>query len=163
QGQCERPGRLVPDLPVWLDNLVCQLLEKKPEHRPVDAAMVGKVLGTIQEKIEAQQSARVEAAKARLMDRPRGHRDPDEEDREAARVVAGRRKRKRKGKPWYERAWLKAVGLLVVLAIVIGCIVIVLQPPSQEKLYKEAEKLMTSGSEDDVEKAIDGPIKRYMK
>src|SRR5262249_46215520 len=27
QGTFERPSRLVPDLPVWLDNLVCQLLE----------------------------------------------------------------------------------------------------------------------------------------
>jgi len=32
------------DIPVWLDNLVCQLLEKKPEHRPFDAVMVAKVL-----------------------------------------------------------------------------------------------------------------------
>ena len=27
----ERPSRLVMDIPAWLDTLVCQLLEKKPE------------------------------------------------------------------------------------------------------------------------------------
>src|SRR5262245_66510108 len=94
-GAFERPGRMVPDLPVWLDNLVCQLLEKKPEHRPVDAAMVSMVLNTIQEKVEAQQSVGAEAAKARLKDRLPGQRgNPDEEDREAARALASGSRRR---------------------------------------------------------------------
>ena len=37
QGTFERPSRLVLDLPVWMDTLICQLLEKKPEQRPFDA------------------------------------------------------------------------------------------------------------------------------
>ena len=32
KGTFERPARLVLDVPVWLDTLICQLLEKKPEH-----------------------------------------------------------------------------------------------------------------------------------
>src|SRR5262249_17482564 len=54
QGTFERPSRLVLDIPVWLDNLICQLLEKKPEHRPINAGMVASTLSTIQEKVEAQ-------------------------------------------------------------------------------------------------------------
>ena len=41
QGTFTRPAQLNPDIPVWLDTLVCQMMEKKPEHRPRDAAMVG--------------------------------------------------------------------------------------------------------------------------
>ena len=38
EGKFERPSRLVLDIPLWLDTLVCQMLEKKPEKRPRDAA-----------------------------------------------------------------------------------------------------------------------------
>ena len=53
-----RPAKLVPDIPVWLDTLVCQMMEKKPEHRPLDAAMVGQVLEEIEEKVAAQHERR---------------------------------------------------------------------------------------------------------
>lgn len=164
-GQFERPSRLVPDLPVWLDNLICQLLEKKPEHRPYDAAMVSQVLGSIQEKIEAQQSAGVDAAKARLIDRPRGQRNADEEDRDAARALArGKAKaKKRKAKPWYEQAWPKALGIVLALGLIGGAIYLATRPPSAEKLYKQAEKLMASDSEDAHDKARNGPIKDYLR
>src|SRR5439155_972950 len=67
-GTFERPSRLVLDIPVWLDTLVCQLLEKKPEHRPFDAAMVEKVLGEVEEKVAVQRSAGVEVVTARRID-----------------------------------------------------------------------------------------------
>ena len=85
QGKFERPSRIVLDVPVWLDNLICQMLEKKPEQRPLNAKMVSDVLGSIQEKVEAQQSAGVDAVRGRMVDRPRGSRNPDEEDKDAAR------------------------------------------------------------------------------
>ncbi|HTN04238.1 MAG TPA: serine/threonine-protein kinase, partial [Planctomycetaceae bacterium] len=36
-GQFDRPRNFVPELPSWLDELVCQMLEKDPEKRPPDA------------------------------------------------------------------------------------------------------------------------------
>src|SRR5262249_21733914 len=65
QAQCERPSRLVLDTPVWLDNLICQLLEKKPEQRPRDAAMVKRALEDVLEKVEALQSAGGDAGRSR--------------------------------------------------------------------------------------------------
>src|SRR5207302_1013872 len=100
-GKFERPSRIVLDVPPWLDTLICQLLEKKPEQRPLDAAMVGQMLARVQEKVEQQQSAGVDAVKAR-MDRPRGQRRPDEEDREATRGLLGK-KGKRGGKKKKDR------------------------------------------------------------
>jgi serine/threonine-protein kinase len=163
KGVCERPSRIVLDLPVWMDNLICQLLEKAPEQRPFDAAMVGQVLGSIQEKVEAQQSAGVDAARARLMDRPRGERNPGDEDREAARTLLGKPRGKKRKKKSKAMVWVQAGGLLVVLGGVITAIVLALQPPSQEALYKQAEKLMTSGSADLRDRGRDGPVKEYLQ
>src|SRR5262249_31611917 len=89
-GTFARPSRAVLDMPVWLDTLISQLLEKDPDRRPFDAAMVGNALESIQEKVEAQASAGVAAAQARRGDRPRGQRGSSEEDKEAARALLGK-------------------------------------------------------------------------
>ena len=68
-GTFERPSRIVLDMPVWLDTLICQLMEKKPEQRPLDARMVAEDARHHQEKVEAQQSAGVEAVRRRMIDR----------------------------------------------------------------------------------------------
>jgi serine/threonine-protein kinase len=165
QGSFERPSRLVLDIPVWLDTLVCQLLEKKPEQRPLDAHMVLNTLNTIQEKVEAQQSAGVEAVRRRLIDRAPGQKRPDEEDKEAARILMtgkGKSRRKR-AKKIYERIWFRATGLVLALAVVGTLLYLVFRPPSPDKLYQQAERLMKSANEEDHEKAYDGPITEYFK
>jgi serine/threonine protein kinase len=48
-----RPSKVAADIPVWLDNLVVQLLEKKPDQRPFDAVMVGHSLKEVAERVEA--------------------------------------------------------------------------------------------------------------
>jgi serine/threonine-protein kinase len=157
----ERPSRMVMDVPVWLDTLICQLLEKKPDQRPFDAAMVARALAGIQEKVEAQQSAGVEAVKARLGDRPRGQRRSNDEDKDAARTLLGKKgKRKKKGmSPALIAA--QAVGIVLALAAIVAVVVIALQPPPAERLYQRAEKLMAN--EEDWEKAQSGPIKDYLR
>jgi serine/threonine-protein kinase len=163
KGKFERPSRLVLDLPVWMDTLICQLLEKKPAQRPYDAAMVAQVLGTVQEKVEEQQSVGLEKARARGMDLPRDQRNPTDEDREAVRELLGKRpKRKKK---WRLRAmiWAQAVGLLIILVVVIGALVISIRPPSPDKLYTRAEELMNSDNPDHWDRAREGPIKEYLR
>jgi serine/threonine-protein kinase len=163
QGAFERPSRVVLDVPVWLDNLICQLLEKKPEARPFDAAMVSKVLGTIQEKVEAQQSAGVDAARARLMDRPKDLRNPSDEDRAAARSLLGKKARRKSAKKGRNKLiWVQALGLLFLLAGVIAVLVIVLRPPSAEKLHAQAQRLMTSAKEEDWDKGREGPVRDFL-
>src|SRR5205807_1854557 len=69
QGNFERPSREVLDIPVWLDTLVCQLLEKEPAKRPFDAAVVAHALDQVAEKVQAQRSAGIDVAQARFADR----------------------------------------------------------------------------------------------
>jgi serine/threonine protein kinase len=162
-GSFERPSRLVLTMPVWLDTLICQLLEKKAEHRPLDAAMVASVLGSIQEKVEAQQSAGVDVARARLGDLPREKRKLAEEDKEAARTLLGRPKRpkkpkKRPGPP----VWLQAAGLVVALIGVGLAIWLLTRPASADSLHREAKKLWDSGKPGSRDSARVGPIKKYL-
>jgi predicted Ser/Thr protein kinase len=168
QAQCERPSRLVLDTPVWLDNLICQLLEKKPEQRPRDAAMVKRALEDVLEKVEALQSAGVDAVRGRRVDRPRGEGKLGEDDRAAARTLkqaVTKKKGKKKVKPFYEKIWFQAVAILFFLVVVGGVLYSVFQPPSADSLYHQAEKLMDSKDLKDHEIANDtnGPLAQYLK
>ncbi len=165
QGTFERPSKLVLDIPVWLDNLVCHLLEKKPEHRPFNAQAVHNTLESIQEKVEAQQSAGVDAVRARRIDRLNNQpRSMDETDREAARTLAGKKVRKKgTGVPFYRTGWFVGLGVLAVLAGMGLVLWLLLQPASPERLYARAEKLMASKDPEDWEKALRGPIALYLK
>ena len=43
-GRFDPPKNYVPEIPPWLNDLVCQLLEKEPEKRPPDAFVTSKRL-----------------------------------------------------------------------------------------------------------------------
>jgi serine/threonine-protein kinase len=156
----ERPSRVVLDIPVWLDTLVCQLLEKKPEHRPYDAAMVDKVLGEVEEKVAAQRSAGVDAVTARAGDRG-GKRPADDTDRAAARTLreaVTRRKLRKKWVPLHQRQWVRALGLVAVLAALGGLLVWATKPPSADQLYAKAKTALETN---DADRALP-TIERYL-
>jgi serine/threonine-protein kinase len=166
----ERPSRLkdMLDTPVGLDTLIMQLLAKKPEQRARDAAAVGQTLAQVAERVAAQQSAGVAAVSTRAIDRPRGAAPLDEEDKEAARAlrqaVTGKKLRKKR-KPLYAQVWAQAVVLIVLIAFAGGGLWWSLQPPSADKLYQQAERVMKAKSLDDRGRAVDpdGPITAYFR
>ena len=51
-GQFDRPKLRVPDVPHWLDEIVCQLMEKDPEKRFADAYVVNRRLHELLRKLE---------------------------------------------------------------------------------------------------------------
>ncbi len=130
----ERPSRFVMDIPVWLDTLVCQLLEKKPEHRPFDAAMVAKVLDEIEQKVADQRSAGVDAATARG-----ANRAADQTDRAAARTLrsaVAKKKSRKRVLPWMQRKWVQALMLSSALAGLAGLVFVLTRPPSEDELLR---------------------------
>ncbi|HET6575450.1 MAG TPA: serine/threonine-protein kinase [Fimbriiglobus sp.] len=133
-----RPGRLVPDLPVWLDNLIMFLLEKERERRPLDAATVGKLLGEIEEKVSAQQSVGAEVANARRVDRPLRDGKLDESDKDLARSLRAtgkKRKKKQPGGGGRAPVLLKAGLLVAALVVVVGLVVYALWPEGIDAAY----------------------------
>ncbi len=136
-----RPTKYIPDLPVWVDNLIMFLMEKKVELRPLDAGTVATMIADIEQKVQAQQSLGVEAANARRMDRKVSDATLDEGDREAAKLLRGGKKKKKKQKdvPLAEKKWPKAAGLGMVLLAVIGVAVWLAWPESLPKAYAKVE------------------------
>ena len=127
--------------------------------------MVAQVLGSIQDKVEAQQSAGVDAARSRLLDAPRDQRHVTDEDRDAARTLLNQPRSKRKTKKERRRLhiWVQALGLLFLLGGVVTALIIALQPPSPEKLYRQAERLMASSKPESRDRAREGPIREYLR
>src|SRR5262249_21835858 len=147
QGTFERPSRLVLDVPKPLDTLICQLLEKKPEQRPLDADAVANALGRIREHAEAQGSVGLVEARRRTIDRLSGDTRPNEEDREAARaLLGGKKKRKKKVEkvPFFRTVWFQAAAIVGLLSVIGLVLYLSLKPVSEEKLYQRIERLMTS-------------------
>tara|TARA_R110002095_G_scaffold138534_1_gene120276 strand:+ start:244190 stop:245923 length:1734 start_codon:yes stop_codon:yes gene_type:complete len=55
-GQFDKPGRYVDDLPIWLEEIVCQLLEKDPQKRFPDAYVLSRRLQEVLNKHEMSTS-----------------------------------------------------------------------------------------------------------
>lgn len=162
-GTFERPAKLVLDIPIWLDNLVCQLLEKKPEQRPFDAAKVAEALAGIKERVEAQSSAGMEAAKARKIDRSTHHVKLDETDKEAARTMLGKKKKK-KVVPFYRKGWFQAVALAGVLFTTAYVLYLVfIKVPSAEDLFHEGQKVTSSSSLEERKEVRKGAIAQFLR
>jgi len=56
-GQFDRPRTIVPDVPSWLDDIVCQLMSKNPDDRFPDAYVVSRKLQTVLKKVILSQDA----------------------------------------------------------------------------------------------------------
>jgi serine/threonine-protein kinase len=157
-GTYERPSRMVLDIPVWLDTLICQLMEKKPEQRPYNAETVGQALGRVKEKVEAQLSAGIDMAKQRKIDRSGLQPKMDETDKDAARTLL-QKKKKKKTVPFYRKGWFQAVGLsAILLAVCYVFYVAFIKIPSAESLIAQAERLRV----EDRRQARSGPIQMFL-
>ncbi|QDV48636.1 serine/threonine protein kinase [Gimesia fumaroli] len=55
-GQFDKPSRYVDDLPIWLEEIVCQLLEKDPQKRFPDAYVLSRRLQEVLNKYEMSTS-----------------------------------------------------------------------------------------------------------
>lgn len=55
-GRFDRPRSYVPEIPSWLDDITCQLLEKSPEKRFPDAYVVSRRLQEVLKKVELRES-----------------------------------------------------------------------------------------------------------
>ena len=166
QGSFERPSRVVPEIPKWLDTLVCQLLEKSPEKRPFDADTVANALAQVLEKVEAMQSAGVDAVRGGAARRLAGEEPPDDTDRAAAQTLLSGAKKKRKKKavnvPFYRRGWFQAVGIVGLLAALGLVLFLLLRPDGADTLYKRIDRLMASKDPADHKRAFEGPIQKYL-
>lgn len=164
QGTFVRPSKIVLDVPVWLDTLICQLMEKKPEQRPLNAAKVAEALLEIRDRVEAQASAGVTAAKKRRADKSSAESAIAEEDKEIARTMIGKKSKKKKTIPIYAQNWF-TLSALGGLAILTGVLIwwVFLKAPSADSLYARIQTLVATeeGKREAREEAIPAFLRAY--
>jgi serine/threonine-protein kinase len=164
----EKPPRVAAfdvNIPARFDSLIDQLLEKKPEQRPLDAGMVLRVFEEIQEQFEQQKSAAVVAAGRKLLDATPEQRKIDDEDREAVRALLGKKPKKKKRPAFFRTIWFQILGIAALLTVMGLLFWIAFRPPAPEKLYDQAKKLMASNDPEQWDKATadQGPVALYLK
>jgi hypothetical protein len=133
------------DIPVWLDTLVCQLMEKDPDKRPLNAAMVEQVLEEVREKVDNQRSVGASVA-GKVALRPKSSAD-----RKAAEMLVEARKKKRKKDRQKGSGNLKTIlaasGLGLALLAIIAVLVLAFWPDGPKEQYLAAERLVKKGEE----------------
>jgi serine/threonine-protein kinase len=164
QGKFQKPSRHILDIPVWLDKLICQLLEKDPKNRPASAERVALALADIAQKATTPQAVKSPTIRA---DRTKGRGRDRGTNRNATifgqSLIDAIRGKRKKGEPaWFEATWVQASGLAALLALVVFLLWQAYKPASADKLYAEASRLMESGESEDRDKARDGPIEAYL-
>ena len=156
----EPPPRVraeVLDCPVFLEQVVLQLLEKHPDKRPHDALMVQVALEEVIDKVAQATSVATQmtAGAGQTAIGLSQVTDPNE-----LKKLLGKRKKKRKAiGPFYERAWFLAVCLVVL----IGGVTWSLLPLSEQQLFDRAQPLMTSDDPVKWQEAYDQYLKSLLE
>ncbi|NQV25342.1 MAG: protein kinase [Rhodopirellula sp.] len=129
---------LAVECPLWLENVVSQLLSKQPADRPHDAACVALALEEVRSRVAEQASVSTQITSGGP-----GTRSMAEVHPELKKLLAGsgrKKKRKRKRGPFWESAWF----LLCCLASLIGAVTWAVWPASEAELFAQAQPLMES-------------------
>lgn len=135
-----RVTSLAPDCPIWLEELIFDLLEKEPENRPYDALSVQVKLDEILKKVEQQKSI-TEATLKGEATHTGGTTQGDLKD------ILGKKKKKKKQAqtPIWEKAWFLSLCFLLFTAAVGGYTYVTMYP-SEAALLARVEKV-TAGTE----------------
>jgi serine/threonine-protein kinase len=134
----EEPPRitsLVPDCPIFLEELIFKLLEKDPADRVFDALALQGELEDVRTKVTEQRSVAAQTIAG-------GTTSVRTQSAEELKSILGKKKKKKKrdNSPFYERAWFLGLILLVICGFVAWHFL----PEGEDQLMAKAEKLMAS-------------------
>jgi serine/threonine-protein kinase len=157
-GQCDRPNKLVPEVPYEIDEIVCQLLEKDPAHRPADCLVLGKQLDSIRRKLDRKGNATQEVLpfQGTVADNKARSSVKDEGPGPAtlmSRLMREELDRQNRGGPINQlfSRWFVVVPLFL---LVMGILVWTFWPAGPETLYQRGAALMESKNTADWERAF---------
>ncbi len=143
----------VMECPIFLEQVILQLLEKHPDKRPHDALMVQVALEEVIERVAAQTSTMSQMTAGSGQSVIDLSQVPDAAQ---LKMMLGKKKKKKKATgPIWERSWFLAACLIVL----VGGVVWSLLPLSEEQLFARATPLMQSDDPVKWQEAQD----RYLK
>jgi serine/threonine-protein kinase len=154
--QFEKPSRIVPDLPREVEELVCQLLEKDPEHRPSDGGVLHRQLDSVRRKLERKgQMTTIEltaAGNERTVPAAKG------QGREGpatmmSRLVREELDRQNRGGP-VQRFFNHPAVVVVLFLLCVGGIAWKFWPDSASSLFEKGMQAWNSDDPDDWDRAF---------
>ncbi|MEZ6056913.1 MAG: serine/threonine-protein kinase [Planctomycetaceae bacterium] len=130
------------EVPVWLERLISELLEKDPEDRPFDALAVQVKLEEIRKKVTQQESVVHQTLVGGASALTRKEGDP------ALTKLIGKKKGSKSKSPtdytpWYEKMWF----LGGALALLLGVAVWGLWPKSEARTYEDLKQAIAAAPE----------------
>ena len=124
-GQYDKPSRYVPEIPHWLEDIVCQLLEKEPDKRIPDAYVLSKRLQDVLTRVDLAEDEltlgdgtaydrAADTLPAEYEGRPSASAGPGTLMRDLVRAEIDAAHSKSRVSHWLENTWV-LVGLLLLL------------------------------------------------
>jgi serine/threonine-protein kinase len=152
--QFDRPGRLVPEVPADLDDIVCELLEKDPSRRPADGMVLFRRLDSLRRKHEYKAAADPYGVLPNLAPERNATAGSDHEGPATlmSRLIRTELDRQNQGGParrLLNNPWV----LLTLFLLTLGTIVWTFWPVSPETLFRRGAALMASDNPDDWQTA----------
>ncbi len=155
----KRPNELVPDVPIWLNELVDQLMAKEAARRPLNAKAVADALEHIRDKVAKQRSGDAESKSKRKPEKSKSVKKVAEKAPEAPPFPPPKKK-KPPVAPFYTKGWFTILALLLI-AIASAAFVYYafLKTPDPDSLFAQAAGLQKT----DKKAARDGPIADFLR
>ncbi len=147
----DEPRAIVPDIPVWLNELVCQLLEKDPQGRPPDAYVVRRRLESVQRKVQLRHSEAEETLGPTVVEvgesSDGGSPGTSTLMQDMLRAHLDRERRRRLLERFFQRSWL----LLAALALVVGVVIVIAaNRGGEQRAWQRIQRLYDSGEEEEL-------------
>jgi serine/threonine-protein kinase len=155
-GQFDRPTAIVPEIPSWLDELVCQLLEKDPEKRPPDAHVVARRLEVVQKKVALRSAQTLVEEDVTIA----SEGAPPKRRRGTGPATLMQRLMRAQLKELDEPGWLgtilqKTWVLVVLLLLSVGALTVFAMSSGEGRRWNAIHKLADSGDDRDLGLLLD--------
>jgi serine/threonine-protein kinase len=152
--QFDRPGRLVPEIPADLDDIICQLLEKDPSRRPADAMVLYRRLDSLRRKRDYKAADDLYGALPNLLPERSAMAVSDHEGPATlmSRLMRTELDRQNQGGP-VKRIFNNPWVLVTLFLLTLGTIAWTFWPVSPETLYRRGATLMASEDPNDWQRA----------